>query len=335
MNYNNHEHIVTCYSYSLKNLIYSLRNNDLYIHDILSTHFLKKHRLSSYFLQQNIIYKNIELKQYQLNNQKKNINLFSEIISLKNNLDSNKIFHIFLKGVVLSNQCYGDIGIRECRDIDLLINQKDIKETNNKLISLGYKLFESTKLNSRLYKKYYHHLAYFNTEKRIMIELHWRPFSIPSFFPENDLSKIRKTIIVNNHEISVFENEYNLIYLCIHGSLHMFSELIWILDVAKFISTQSIDWNKFQQIAHQWKIERPVSVGIFLASFICNATIPDEYKQPDKKTEKLINIVLKQLPNEKRNLAYRINKLLYFINLKDGFIHKWNNIKYRFFRAFV
>ena len=296
---------------------------------------LKKHRLLSYY------YTNIEgsltenEKLHLLKNQKKNINLLSETIILKNNFDSYQIFHIFLKGVVLSHQCYGDIGIRECRDIDLLINQQDIEKTNNNLIALGYKLIETNKLNSNLYKKYYHHLSYFNTAKKIMIELHWRPFSIDSFFPENDFSKINKKIIVNNHEISVFDNEHNLVYLCMHGSLHMFSELIWILDVAKFISTQDIDWNKIQQISKQWKIERPISMGIFLAAFIFDAEIPDFYKNPDKKTEKLISIVLKQVPNEKRNLAYSLNKLFYFINLKDEFIYKWNNIKYRFFRTFV
>ncbi|OFX16420.1 MAG: hypothetical protein A2033_08215 [Bacteroidetes bacterium GWA2_31_9] len=326
---------MTFYSFPIGKLIDSIKTNQpiLLTNELIK--LLKNHRLLPYFLQNNLCEKTENMKLFFQENSKKNFKFFNKILELNEAFYKKNINFNILKGVVLSKQIYNDIGSRECRDIDLLIEEKNTNVVHDILLKQNFHLRESNKLQNKTYQKYFHHVSYLNSNEKIMIELHWRPFSIESFFPENDFSKISKKVIVSNQEISVLNNEYNLIYLCIHGSLHMFSELIWILDIAKFIKTQEIDWNKIQQISKLWRIERPISMSIFLASFLCNATIPNEYKNPDKKTKKLINLVLRQLPNEKRNLAYRIKKLIYFINLKDGFIYKWNNIKYRFFRALI
>lgn len=295
--------------------------------------FLIKHRLFSYYYS-NIQTKLTEIeKEYLISNQKKNLKLLSVIIQLNNKFVEYNIPNIFLKGVVLSSQIYSDIGIRECRDIDLLIDEKDIQFAHKIIINQNFQLREYNKLENKTYRKYFHHVSYWNPAKKVMLELHWRPFSIESFFLEKNYSKISTKISVSNHELSVLKNEYNLIYLCIHGALHMFSELIWLLDITKFINTQDIDWNKIQQISKEWKIERPINLSIYLASYICNSTIPKEYMNPDKKTKKLFNIVLKQLPNEKRNLKFRLDKLWYFILLKKGLRFKFDNIKYRIFRT--
>lgn len=311
----------------------SLTNNIHYKSDINSLQILRNHRLLPYFIEENLIEKTEKLTQYYKKVTARNLYLFNEIKRQNQIFSQYNIEVIYLKGVVLANQAYGDIGSRESRDIDILTDELNIKKINDILIENQYELLEKTKIDDLKYLKYFHHITYWNETRKISVELHWRPIYLKNFFIENNFHEVAQKIIIDNQAITVFNNEYNLIYLCLHGAIHMFSELIWILDISKFIQTQKINWEKVENIIDKYNIEKAVKTALYLAFKICNTEIPYKYAQLDKDTKKLLKNILYQFNYKQSNILYKINHQRYFALLKDDFGFKWINLKYRILRA--
>lgn len=331
--YNIIQNIISNYPFFFKELITSLTDGKIIESNSFSISLLKKNRLIPIFYKNNLLEKTSSLKIYFQKNSLKNLILLNTIFYINSEFQKKKIHAIFLKGVVLSHQVYGDVIYRECRDIDILIDEINIEQTHQILIDNQYQLLGKVKITNIKYRKYFHNFSYWNPAKKISIELHWRPIYLNGLFVENNFSDLSKNIKVNNQEIAVFNNEYNLIYLCLHGAIHMFCELIWILDIFQFIKNQEIDWNKIDIIIEKYNIERPVKAALFLTNKLCNANIPDYYLEIDNKTFHLIRIILTKLPVTNKNLKYKFHKNLYFTHLKSGINFKWTYIKHRILRA--
>ena len=68
-----------------------------------------------------------------------------------------------------------------------------------------------------------------------------------------------------------------LLILCMHGSKHAWSRLIWIADVAKLIESEpGLDWDFAQQEAKRLGLWRCLALGVLLARWVAGAQVPDE-----------------------------------------------------------
>ena len=80
------------------------------------------------------------LKKIYLLNRERNRNLISESQKISEILNSNKINHIFIKGAAyIMSDIYEDYGERMIGDIDILVEDQDIKKCKKILIENGYK----------------------------------------------------------------------------------------------------------------------------------------------------------------------------------------------------
>lgn len=294
--------------------------------------FLKFHRIFNYSLSSQR--EESTLIEYRINNQAKSLKHLSEILLITNLLKENNIAHIFLKGVLLSKIAYGDYGIRECRDIDVIIEDTKVEHTIKLLEQKGYILTNKTKHFSSIKKKYDHNISLWKNEKKILVELHWRFFTLKELFPANEINKISNFINLDLHEFSVLKNEYYLNYLCTHGAVHLFSEIIWILDIAKYIESNFIDWNNFKTISYSLKNYELVQAGLFLAKKYFDSNIPDDIIVLNNKTKKLIFIIEKLLNKNQNTFNYRICKFRYYFLMINSYVFWWKNIEYRLIRFF-
>lgn len=64
-----------------------------------------------------------------------------------NVLKKNNIKYVLLKGIVISSGLYGDIGLRDFNDNDILISPKDVNAATNLILQLGYLQGESKHLS--------------------------------------------------------------------------------------------------------------------------------------------------------------------------------------------
>ena len=83
-----------------------------------------------------------------------------------------------LKGTILSLDLYGDVGLRQSNDLDLVVAPDDISRAQACLESLGWHLdntyFPITPRQQERLREAEHHLGFFHSERGGVLELHWR-----------------------------------------------------------------------------------------------------------------------------------------------------------------
>ena len=184
------------------------------------------------------------------------------------------------KGVVLGASVYGDLMTRPAGDLDLLIFPDDLKKATSILQQRGYQLTTATREDgSPAIENYYEYHFERESDGRV-IELRWRlELTQPRFRRNLGMDWIwprRRTTTLAGAEVPDMDPVIGLLVLCMHGSKHRWSRLIWICDVARFVFKQtSLDWNRVEREAKRSGLWKPLALGVLLASRIGSAPVPE------------------------------------------------------------
>lgn len=144
-----------------------------------------------------------------------------------------------LKGVFLAHQLYGELGLRQSGDIDLLVRPDDLEKACTILESEGYtaetKNFTWTAKQKQSIREDLHHFVFENAEKKLSIELHWK---FKFWYPEQVAEIFHQTMRIDFNGISVLtlNNDAQLLTLSDHGAKHLWFELKWLGDVVRLMS---------------------------------------------------------------------------------------------------
>ncbi len=238
------------------------------------------------------------LKQLDTNNKLKSLQFIRETIRLVKLFIQNDIPCLVLKGMPLASSIYSDISLRPCRDIDLVIDVKDLWRVCNILESIGYTqnspVFRLTPWRIQYMLKHKIEVGFINTDTGICIEPHWQI----SYLKSTTLSSVSKyEITFYNQTISTLIAEDNFIYLAVHGATHCFWRLRWLNDIALILkSDNKLKWDSIRRIAQQAQVTQILHQTLILANLLLNAPIPSLMQNivaRDKKAHKLARLALK------------------------------------------
>lgn len=184
----------------------------------------------------------------------------------------NQIQLLFLKGPVLAYDLYGDISLRTCRDLDILVPRKDIEKAENLLLDLGYINEEGPiLLNERKWKN--HHTEYSHPKKGIQVEIHWRlhmpPMKEPTF---NELWKRKRSITFTNYPIFFLGEEDLFLHLVVHGARHAWFRIRWLKDIDQIVK-KGMDLKKVNLLIRKYKYRNMVGQTYILAAQLLNSPI--------------------------------------------------------------
>ncbi|HEX4779249.1 MAG TPA: nucleotidyltransferase family protein [Usitatibacter sp.] len=193
----------------------------------------------------------------------------AELERLVRALDAAGIACIPYKGPTLALAAYGDVGLREFGDLDVLVRPGEIMAAKAVLASLGYEpefKISAEAEHSLLHAREHYHLVMRGPGGAI-VELHWH--SDPDFPVERDddawWSGRR-----------AFSPDELMLVLLIHGSKHHWMSLHWLADVAALARRERIDWAWVANRARELHCRRRVAVGVALARSLLGAPIPAE-----------------------------------------------------------
>jgi hypothetical protein len=197
------------------------------------------------------------------------IRYFIQIIDL---LQQNKIGFICLKGPVLSQQLYGDPSLRLSHDVDILLTDRsDMIKVDGLLTELDYVGVDDLSWpeevsRQKILMDCVHHLAYEHNANQFMVEIHWsvsEPFPLKAKIFSKIVENNRQQIAFGGREVTVFAPELNLLYLIIHGSIHGWQRLKWLVDIKDF-PFETINADRWHGLVKQLKAGRMVSQTGFL-----------------------------------------------------------------------
>ena len=227
------------------------------------------------------------------------------------------------KGVALSQQIYGDIGLRISSDIDIIVRQQDMIRAKALLISQGYS--HRISLTPEQDKKFiqvrceydlYHPL-------RTTIDIHWQfiPYYYLAPFEETDIWSGLKVISLEGQEIFALSSEMLIIALCIHGAKHQWKELRQISDIAGIIASEKdINWKLILKIAREKRIERIISLGLRLVEELMKTDLPPFVSEAIKRdcvAQHLVSSSIDTLFTEEQNPGGDIQEVLYWVSVRE------------------
>ena len=255
--------------------------------------------------------------------------LTQELIALVHAAADRGLTLIPFKGPTLAVMAYGNLLLRDFRDMDLIFAQQDLLDVYEVFMEKGYDNLHEIlpSYHNDQYSQPYHHFVKAHGQVRVDLQ---------SVMADGDFSfqLDRESILQNLQPISIYDSQVSclrteelLLILCIHGSKHVWEELKWVCDVAELISSQEdIDWGRMLRLAHEWRCVRMVFLGFSLAQSLFECTIP-EFLKERINSDREVNIMTQNISRSLSDPAHSIHGSeyqAYYYWLKDRQMDRWS-----------
>ncbi|WP_345987957.1 nucleotidyltransferase family protein [Sulfurimonas sp. HSL1-2] len=221
----------------------------------------------------------------------RNMLMSAELLQITKRLEENGIKAVTFKGPALAQLLYGDITLRQFGDLDLLIHRKDIDLLKHHLGLEGYKdtLLIPTGQEQQWYRNAKDMVLY-HPQKHLPLELHWQLLDTdyPIRINLHSIWSEAQPLQINGHAIRTFSNEALLIYLCVHGSKHLWERVGWIKDIDVLIRTQPIDWHGVSAQMAGGNFRRLLLLGLHLSSRHFDTPLPSAFEPCPKDRHWLV-----------------------------------------------
>jgi Uncharacterised nucleotidyltransferase len=188
-----------------------------------------------------------------------------------------------IKGPVLSQLAFGDPILRESGDIDIVIDPARVPEADRMIIKAGYRrLVPDAELPLALYETYRRRrcqFAYYLQTRDSSLELHWRLSTNSLLMPLDARISWNRSepVHVAGADFVTLPDEELFLYLCVHGSVHMWFRLKWLADIAALL--QQLHPEVIDRIASRSRVlglDRSFHQAMILAHKLMVAPVPPE-----------------------------------------------------------
>ncbi|MBI4001092.1 MAG: nucleotidyltransferase family protein [Nitrospira defluvii] len=253
--------------------------------------------------------------------------LAKELVTVLEALAAKGIRAIPFKGVTLAQTAYGDFSLRECADLDLIVDQSSIPLARQVLWSQGYQLTSKDERSQCESDEPYN---FFQKKNGIVaVDLQWvmarQHFA---FRLDRGVFWTRlKPVHLPGKSILGLCPEDLLILLCVHGSKHGWEQLKWVCDVAELIHRRkTLDWSRVLFQAGEWGCRRMVLLGLAVAANLFDIRVPKAVLQ-EIQSDPDIPTCVRHMPKEllknpQEGIEEERAEALYF-TLKDSWREKW------------
>ncbi len=249
------------------------------------------------------------------------MNLTAEMFRLFDAFGAAGVEALVIKGPVLSARCYGDPGLRQYGDLDLIVRDKDVLRSTELMIGLGYE--PSVPLTAIQAKKIPGEYNFRQSSNKLLVEFHTeRTFRYhPRPLPLEKIFKRQVRVKIDSHEVPALSPEDELILICIHGAKHFWEQLSYVADVAAFVSHQQLDWARVLSAAAEVCGERMLLVGLRLAQDVLGAPLPDhiaERVRSDRTVGLLASQIVRWLPAAGTSPPGIVERAMFRMRMRGG-----------------
>jgi hypothetical protein len=227
------------------------------------------------------------------------LRLTAEMFRLLDRFRASGVEALVIKGPVLSARCYGDPGLRQYGDLDLIVRDKDILRSTELMMTLGYE--PRVPLTAIQAKKIPGEYVFRQSRTKLLVEFHTElTFRYhPRPLPMEKLFERQVRVKIDAHDVPALSPEDELILISIHGAKHFWEQLSYIADVAAFVSQQDLDWARVRSSAEEVGGERMLNVGLRLAADVLGAPLPENVAaivRSDRAAGLLVGQIMPWLP---------------------------------------
>jgi hypothetical protein len=257
------------------------------------------------------------------------LKLSGELARLSKSFAANDLPWLSVKGPALSLLLYGDIAMRQSGDLDILVDEKDLTRAQQLLKDAGYYTTSNDQaFNKRQlahYRKYDSNYSWVHPAKNIHVELHWQ--LIPDEGADDRTNRLRNRtdIMVGNHPIPTLRRTTYVLYLCRHGSAHLWFRLFWLWDVAFiFRHLHENECRELIPLIRQLRLEKIFAQAAYLSQQIFGVSPPSAFAQRTCSNRILTPAFRYILTNSTNTATRRLwCEYIYQLRLQSGLRYWW------------
>lgn len=197
---------------------------------------------------------------------------------------------VLLKGWPLAERLFDSAGMRHAKDIDLHVSPCELPRAVAVLEALGYAPLPSHQTRVRLARHRApallaetNDIAWMHPDGHV-VELHWRLTHLAGWVALGALSAPLATHPLDRtgRQIRVLGDRANLIYLSVHGQLHLWGRLRWLYDIARLTTICAEDELRAAlREAEAIGAGRAVKLSVWLAHMVFASKLPAGWPAPN------------------------------------------------------
>lgn len=210
-------------------------------------------------------------------------NLFfaREFVRLARAFEKQGLGVTFFKGLPTALEIYGNLGIRESKDIDVLVTRDDVERADEVLRAAGYRRVDPPEsvdpARVRTLLRIAKDFIYTGIEEEaLQVELHWRLFKNATFMPALARSAREQVIAeLDNIRIRTFVGDDQFAYLCAHGAAYAWCRLKWLADIGAWLARGTPEETvRLYRAAVARGAGRPAAQAILLCERLLGTALP-------------------------------------------------------------
>jgi hypothetical protein len=249
--------------------------------------------------------------------------LSAELFALQERFARAGLEFLATKGPVLAQRCYGDPGMRQYSDLDLIVFEKDISRITELMVASGYE--PRISLQAIRAKKIPGEYVFRRLDTNLLIEFHSeRTFRYhPRRLRLENLFARQVHVDLDGHTIPTLCPEDELVLICIHSAKHCWEQLSWVADVAGLVTRPpGINWDRALACSRKVGAERMLRVGLQLASQMLGVTLPTAMQRDinsDPTAIRLAAQVERRMPTADSEDLGLFQRALFRMRMRGGF----------------
>lgn len=222
-----------------------------------------------------------KFRNYYFHTFSKNTRAFDVMGKLLNQFYLEGIDSILLKGSVLAELVYRDIGLRPMDDIDILVQESKLRDVENLMLENDYKAVHVVKSQFIGKSEPRHHLPQFIRDNNIF-EIHWHLHnSNPGYeISMDDMWKRALQVQINNVNAKILRFEDMLMHLCVHMDDHLSfgkARFTGFCDIAEILRMDRLNWEYVLSCSRKYKIDMIVLRFIKLVGRYFDVRLPRDF----------------------------------------------------------
>jgi hypothetical protein len=176
--------------------------------------------------------------------------------------EAEKIEFLFLKGLPLLLELYGEESARFLEDFDLLIRCGDAERVLDVMHNLGYRLDIPNSFSTRFFKV--RHSSEFVQPDGPSCDIHWRLLRPPNpAVDEEPLWASKRPLKLRDLTVFAPSVELALLHLMVHGmAWERVPPVRWILDAHLLLKRHAPDWDSLLEEARRREVLLPISEAL-------------------------------------------------------------------------
>lgn len=220
------------------------------------------------------------LRRLFLRNAERNLRISAQLLAVIERFEEAGVRVVPFKGPVLAEAVYGDVGMRQYADLDVLVARSDVRRAGELLASLGFGLAHgSRRIDDALLQTAECHAGFHELRSQTTIEVHWRtgPRFANASLPAEDLIAAALRTTLMGRPVDGLSPRDTYLVVCVHAAHHRWDQLEHVVTVGRLIRGGTIvDWRGLLDRAAAYGCRRRCLIGAALARRLTGVSLPAE-----------------------------------------------------------